>query len=134
MKRTYLIILIVLVLAVSAGVGGGWWYFSRPSEHEGRLINRIRTIDNNWVEIELYSPKPFPVLNAAMIMGIGDKTFFFGGITNTVLYTVAFRLSPDQWATVRDGDPVIITYKGWPTGWTFGPIDKSRLDKGPILP
>jgi hypothetical protein len=123
-----------LVLAVGVGVGVGWWYLTRPPENEGRFINRLRTIDNNWVEIEVYSPQPFPVRNAPMYMWIGGEQIFFGGFFRPDSRFVAFRLAPEQFAHIQTGDLVRITYGVSGDGWAFGTIDKGRLDKGPILP
>jgi hypothetical protein len=131
-RHVSIALLTSLVLVVGVGVGG--WYLARPPENEGRLINRVRTIDRNYVEVELYHPKGFPVRNAAMFLRIGEELSFFGGYYRGDTRFVTFRWAPEQFERIQPGDPVLFYYQGDTVGTTFGPIDKGRLDKGPILP
>ncbi|MCU0494475.1 MAG: hypothetical protein MUD01_23045 [Chloroflexaceae bacterium] len=129
MHRRYL--LVGLLAAFVGGIGLLWVTLARPADYDGRIINRIYTIDNNWVRIELYNPAGFLVRNSQMVMVIGDRIYELGGFEGMGVDTVAYDLSPEEFRAVPDGALVFISY-GYGRDFAFGPLNKSRLDRGPL--
>jgi hypothetical protein len=94
---------------------------------------------NSGIEIELFSSAPFPVRALAPALCIGGEEFVQSrGTPGGNLNTVIFLLTADEFARLRQGDPVTIQYGGcarepadlvpfWDL-WVFGPFDASLLE------
>jgi len=95
------------------------------------------------IEIELYSDRTFPGLNAAVVLIIGDKVFHGGGF-KTDNHVLSFRVKPQEFAKTKNGDKVTVAYEGFDPNkvsdediennpnirvWRFGKLDKSKIDQ-----
>jgi hypothetical protein len=94
----------------------------------GDVIKGITRSGAN-IEIELYSPRRFPVRNAAPILRIGSQEFILSQYKDGSTKTLIFTLTSEQFATVSNGDPVALWYGPSDVGdkWVFGPLDKGML-------
>ncbi len=94
------------------------------------------------IEIELYSDRSFPVLNAAVVLLIGEQVFHGGGYGDTKEHVLIFTLTPEEFAKTKTGEKVTVAYEGidldkvrdedWEENlrvWRFGKLDKSKIDQ-----
>lgn len=105
------------------------------------LENRIADIRrvNGGIEIELFSPAPFPARALYPVLCIGDQGFVMSRHPNSgTQTTIIFSLGEEEFALTSNGDPVMIQYGGcereiedmrpyWDL-WVFGPLDRSLLN------
>ena len=111
-----------------------------------RSVLRVtKTTRQPVIEIEVYSDRSFPVLNAAVVLLVGDQVFHGGGYGDTKGHVLVFTLTPKEFAKIKTGDEVIVTYqgadpkkvrdedsdedKGQRWVWKFGKLDKSKIDE-----
>lgn len=112
------------------------------SPNNGNVIKAIRsspyeTAPNgltirSGVEIELYSPRSFPVGNERVVLKIGKQQFTRSRSPDDgTLNTLFFLLPAQAFARAVDGDPVTIQYGLGDTGrrWDFGKLNKRLLKK-----
>ncbi len=77
------------------------------------------------VEIELYSERPFPVVNSLVLLQIGTDKFYLSGYKDGNLNTLVFTLTPEEFARAKPGDPIIVRYDPDSQGqWDFGLLNK----------
>ncbi len=121
------------------------------STGEVNVLRQLRTLEGDY-EIELWSRAPFPVRALAPVLRIGDRDFGLSryGDQGGDLRTLIFSLTAAEYKTVSTGDLVAIYYGFFPDElvdnpdlaarrdltdganlWTFGRLDKSRLDCPP---
>ena len=109
----------------------GWW--------SGNTIRRIgptaaagviEGIGSDWVDVELESPVPFTEQNELLLLQIGAAEVVVSRHPETSSdQRLVFTLSPQQAASLQDGDEVTVRYGGGhsPLVWSFGPLDTSLL-------
>ena len=131
-------VLAALILLIGA-LGG---CSSSPSpastlDPEANVLRSIHSVDSSGrfgetgVEIELFSPRSFPVRNEIAVLQIGAKSFLRSrypdnGDTNVLFFFV----SRGEFADLADGDRVAMRYgidPGPGERWEFGFLDKSRM-------
>jgi len=91
-------------------------------------INTIKTVEAG-VDVELTSPRGFPVRNELIVLRIGTREFTRSrspedGSLNTLIFT----LTAEEFAATATGDRVVVQC-GLDEVWDFGTLDKSRLDR-----
>ncbi len=80
---------------------------------------------NAGVEIELYSERPFPVVNSLVFLQIGRDKFYLSDYKDGALNTLVFTLTPEEFARTKRGDPIIVRYDPNSQGqWDFGLLNK----------
>jgi hypothetical protein len=92
-------------------------------------ISGIRTVESG-IEIELHSSRPFPVRNQITVLRIGDKEFTKSRYPKDGnLDTLIFKLTPDEFGQLANGDPVRVQYgRGVKADyWDFGTLNKRLL-------
>jgi hypothetical protein len=92
-------------------------------------ISGIRTVESG-VEIELHSSRPFPMRNQITVLRIGDKEFTKSRYPKDGnLDTLIFKLTPDEFGQLANGDPVRVQYgRGVKADyWDFGTLNKRLL-------
>jgi hypothetical protein len=108
---------------------------SGPIVHAGTMTSmqsgvRVYSVDgvahSGGVKLEFASADPFPAGDAPLILKIGSSFILTGNLVD--LYHAVFTLTPEEFASVRDGDPVILQ-KGFSKNpsqiWDFGRLNKS---------
>jgi hypothetical protein len=104
---------------------------------DGNIIRRIRTVDRGdgrpVIEIEFGSNAEFEVRNEILIVQIGKKEFLGAGSPDGGNDRLILRLTPEQFANINDGEPVIIKHgrgsQGLRGDRKFGQLNKGMLDK-----
>jgi hypothetical protein len=106
-----------------------------PVRNEVVAVRRI----NSGIEIELYSDMPFPARALFPVLCIGMEGFVLSRPPDDGdFHTIIFLLSEEEFARLRQGDPVTIQYGGcredtsdlrpfWDL-WVFGPFDRTLLE------
>lgn len=92
------------------------------------------------VEMEFYSDRGFPALNAAVLLLVGEQYFHGGGYGDYEGHVLVFKLTPEEFAKLRSGDEVIVTYQGVDLRresdcgcaetcrvWRFGRLNKRKI-------
>ena len=111
---------------------------SSASFHDdGNNIRRIRTIDRGdgrpVIEIEFESNTEFEVGNEILIVQIGKKEFLSAGSPDGTHDRLVLRLTPEQFAKLNEGEPVIIKQgrgaRALRGGRKFGQLNKGMMDK-----
>ncbi len=96
------------------------------------------------IEVEVYSDRAFPVLNAAVVLLVGEHVFQGAGYREKG-HVLIFTLTPEEFSKTKTGDEVIVTFqgadpkkvreedsgedKGQRWVWKFGKLDKSKIDQ-----
>ncbi|MGI8836487.1 MAG: hypothetical protein ACR2H4_07590 [Pyrinomonadaceae bacterium] len=110
--------------------------------HIRSVLRVTKTTRQPFIEVEVYSDRAFPVLNAAVVLLVGERVFQGGGYGDTKGHVLIFALTPKEFAKTKTGDDVIVTYQGadlkkvhdedsgqgkgrWV--WKFGKLDKSKI-------
>ena len=99
---------------------------------EQNVIQRIQTVGAG-IEIELSSARQFPVRAQMVVLRIGEHEFVRSRYpADGRLNTLIFTLTPAEFATLSNGDPVRVQYgrgravsPNWQ--WECGTLDKSLL-------
>ncbi|PYS57380.1 MAG: hypothetical protein DMF74_26210 [Acidobacteria bacterium] len=91
------------------------------------------------IEIEVYSDVAFGGGNDTHVLHIGSRKFAWPRAGDATGHTLIFELMPEQFAKVKNGDEVRVSYgsnEESPDGratprrvWKFGKLDKSKIDK-----
>jgi hypothetical protein len=110
-----------------------------PSDADGNVLRSIRGVDVSGpfreagVEIELFSPRAFPVRNEIAVLQIGTHMFLRSRYpASGDTHTLFFFVSPPEFAALGDGDRATMRYgieAGAAQNWEFGFLDKRRLDR-----
>ena len=92
---------------------------------------KIRRVGKTTVEIEVTSSRSFPVTNALVVLNVGKQQSSLSGYPkNGDLHTLIFTMTTEAFGRAKDGDPISVEYSpDSQTPWTFGPLDKSQIDK-----
>jgi hypothetical protein len=78
------------------------------------------------IEIEVSSPRAFPVTDATVVLQIGTKVFKLSEFKNGDPHTLIFTLTPDEFASTRDESLVTVKYEPDTQGhWDFGFLEKN---------
>ena len=78
------------------------------------------------IEIEVSSPRAFPVTDATVVLQIGTKVFKISELKNGDPHTLIFTLTPDEFASTRDESLVTVKYDPDSQGhWDFGFLEKN---------
>jgi hypothetical protein len=78
------------------------------------------------VEIEVYSPRAFPVTDPPPVLQIGSKVFKVVAFKNGDPHTLVFTLTPDEFANTRDESLITVHYEPDTQGhWNFGFLTKN---------
>jgi hypothetical protein len=92
-------------------------------------LRGIRAADTR-IEIEVWSPDPFPVRALSPVLRIGQREFTLsrhpdGGD----LHTLIFILTVEEFGRVSSGEDVTVHYGSPGHAWAFGRLDKSRVSR-----
>ncbi|HYH46668.1 MAG TPA: hypothetical protein VEG34_13365 [Thermoanaerobaculia bacterium] len=111
---------------------------SEPAIPDDNQVASIRAITGHGaggtgqrVEIELRSNREFLPQGELLVLAVGDRRFARSryredGDTRTVIFT----LTPEEFAALRDQDPLGVQYgSSAGGGWSFGRLEKSRLTR-----
>ncbi len=143
-ERLKLLPLAVLLVLVGCQTGWDAPGASQPTaipsrDRERNIIRRIRTVQSTSVlgnrpavEIEVFSPRVFPVRNEIVILRIGTREFFlsrYGDEGDT--HVLIFTLTREEFLQMSSGEPVVVQYGHGevPERWDFGRLDKTLLDR-----
>jgi hypothetical protein len=80
------------------------------------------------VELEVQSQRAFPVRNEITVLRIGTQEFLLSRYPETGdTHSLIFTLTPDEFAAVPDGAPVVVQYgRGDQTDrWDLGKLNKA---------
>ncbi|GAC1352042.1 MAG: hypothetical protein NVS3B20_25150 [Polyangiales bacterium] len=82
------------------------------------------------VEIEVTAASGFPAMGEMPVLRVGAREFALSrypedGNTQTLIFT----LTTDEFASVHEGDPVVVRYGDNPEFVRFGPITKALQSK-----
>jgi len=98
----------------------------------GNRILAIRTRDASSIELTLQSPTPIEGHSEPPVLSIGTEETRVSSHPRGNIATIVFRMERQAFDRLRGGEPVVARY-GVPgsslTEWSFGPLDKTRLDK-----
>lgn len=103
-------------------------------------ILRVTPASRRWViEITVYSDTPFEGGNDTHVLHIGSKKFAWPRAGDTKGHALVFELTPNEFAKLKDGDEVKVTYGseeefpdrgiGQRQARKFGKLDKSKIDR-----
>ena len=143
------LIILVTCLILSAPIavaqqlfGGGRTESCGERMRMRRVCRVTKTSRQPLIEIELYSDRVFPTLNAAVVLLLGEHVFHGGGYGDTKGHILIFTLTPEEFAKAKSGDEVIVTYQGADPDkvteedsggckqtrrvWRFGRLDKRK--------
>jgi hypothetical protein len=115
----------------------------RAPEEEGNSIAAIRStlrileaMREHLIQIEMRTSRAFPIRNARLEVQIGKQFFVNQLAADTSGYGLTLSLSPEQFASLKDGADVLAFYNSPNRSgtfardiWYFGRLDKGRLDK-----
>ena len=80
------------------------------------------------VEIEVYSPRAFPVIDPPPVLQIGSEVFKVVEFKNGDSHTLIFTLMPDEFANTRDESLITVRYEPDTQGhWDFGFLVKNWI-------
>ena len=83
------------------------------------------------IEVEVSSRRPFPPLNAELLLQIGKRTFNLMEYKDGSLNTVIFTLTTDEFDTLRNESAIYVRYEPDSQGhWDFGYLEKKGIVKG----
>ncbi len=119
-----------------------------PDENNKMRIRSVLRITKSsrqpLIEVEVYSSRAFPALDAAVVLLVGEQVFQGAGYRDKG-HVLIFTLTPEKFAKTKTGDEVIVTFQGadpkkvreedsgggkeqrWV--WKFGKLDKSKIDE-----
>jgi hypothetical protein len=90
----------------------------------------VEGIGSDWVDVEIESPIAFAEQNELLILQIGATEIALSRRSGSGSdQQVVFTLSPEQKASLQDGDEITVRYGGpqSPPVWSVGRLDGSRL-------
>lgn len=111
------------------------------SSHRDQMV-RIRRVPRSpqmrggpAIEVEVTSPRPFPVMGVSPVMRIGGREFLISRYPpDGDLHTLIFTLSLQEFEATRSGEPIFVQYgrSGGPGApaprpdliWSFGRLQK----------
>ena len=80
------------------------------------------------VEIEVYSPRAFPVAGPPPVLQIGSEVFKVVEFKNGDSHTLIFTLTPDEFTNTRDESLITVRYEPDTQGhWDFGFLVKNWI-------
>jgi hypothetical protein len=105
-----------------------------------RSILRITgTTRRTVIEVEVHSDRPFSGGNDTHVLQIGSRKFAWPRGGDATSNTLVFELTPDQFAKLKSGDEIKVTYgsnspisdESTPSRkiWKFGKLDRSKIDQ-----
>ena len=139
--------LFLLAALFAPGTGPGTVDAGRPDgggpapARRGHMVN-IRRVPRSpqlkggsAIELEVTSPRPFPVMGTSPVLRIGGREFSISRYpASGDLHTLIFTLSPQEFAATKSGDSIIVQYgasgvAGAPPPrpdlvWSFGRLHK----------
>jgi hypothetical protein len=126
-KRT-LIILVLFVAVVVALVAAK--FYLDVSQGNTLVIYNVAAAKalggKPGVEIEVYSPRAFPVVNSMAVLQVGTKVYKVSEFKNGDPHTLIFTLTPEEFAATTNEALVIVRYEPDTQGhWDFGFLEKN---------
>lgn len=80
------------------------------------------------IEVEVSSNRPFPPLNAELVLQIGKRTFDLMEYKDGSLNTVIFTLTTDEFDALRNESAIYVRYEPDTQGhWDYGYLEKKGI-------
>ena len=97
----------------------------------GNSITALRSKGTAAVTLTLKTSTPFPVLDEVFLLRVGSETGVFTGASGDQR-SATFTLTRAAYDKLQGGEVVRAGFGNeptWPVEWSFGPLDKTRLDR-----
>ena len=89
---------------------------------------QIRRAGKANVEIQVSSDRPFRVVNAGVVLYIGQQKTYISRHPQGKLNTLIFTIPADDFARTKDGDAIAVRYEPDSQGhWDFGVLNKKDV-------
>ena len=89
---------------------------------------QMRRTGKSNVEIQVSSDRPFPVVNAGVVLYIGQQKSRLSRYPEGKMNTLVFTMPADDFAKTKDGDAITVRYEPDSQGhWEFGALDKKAV-------
>ena len=129
MKRQ-VIFLLAIVVIVTALVT--LRFISLANEGNAITVRRVtsaRALDGKpSIEVEVSSRRPFPPLNAELVLQVGKRAFNLMEYKDGSLNTVIFTLTAEEFDTLRNESPIYVRYEPDSQGhWDLGYLEKKGI-------
>jgi hypothetical protein len=126
-KRT-LIILLICIAAVVVIVTAKFYLDAAQGNTLGIYNIQASAVlgGKPGVEIEVYSPRAFPVQDPPPVLQIGDQVFRVVEFKNGDPHTLIFTLTPEEFTNTHDESLITVHYEPDTQGhWDFGFLEKN---------
>jgi hypothetical protein len=127
MKRTLVILLLFIAVVVAAVIAKFYLNVSQGNALTIYNVDVAKGLNGKpGVEIEVSSPRAFPITNAMVVLQIGTKVFKVSEFKGGDAHTLVFTLTPEEFASIRDESLVTVRYDPDSEGhWDFGFLEKN---------
>lgn len=132
MKRQVIFLLAVVVIVT---VLVTLRFISLANEGNAITIRRVTSAKalsgKPGIEVEVSSHRPFPPLNAELVLQIGKQTFNIMEYKDGSLNTIIFTLTADEFDSLRNESAIYVRYEPDSQGhWDFGYLEKKGIVNG----